>query len=174
MAVFDKKEAFLKQIGIFLQKREYEKAYELSKEFTARYDNAISHLILSKCLFWMGSYKEMLPEARKALRMSTGDDKEPAAVLLAAACYKLGRLAEGQKALSGLGETKNMDAIKMRFMIAAMQGKKKEQEELLRNLAAIDQKEAESFAMSIILQKDFETIDAVRAVPKKISPSKRK
>ncbi len=174
MAVFDKKESFLKQIGIFLSQKQYEKALVLSKEFAARYNEGVSHLATAKCLFWMESYDEMVPEAKKALKMSVGKEKEAAAILLAAAYYKLGKFSEGKKTLASLGQTENMDAIKMRFMIAAMQGKKKEQEDALKELSNIDKKEAENFAMSILLRKDFEMIDTIRAVPKKVSLSKQK
>ena len=174
VAVFDKKEAFLKQIGIFLSKREYKRAYKLSREFCTRYNEAAAHLASAKCLFWLGEYEEMLPEARKALRMSDASGKGPAAVMLATAYYKLGRLTEARKVLAHLEGTKNMDALKMRFIIAARQGKKKEQENLLMELSDIDQKEAEKFAMSILLQKDFERIGTISAVPKRLTSVKRK
>jgi TPR repeat protein len=172
MATLNKKEAILKQIGILISSREYEKAYGLSKEFAAGHNDALSYLILAKCLFWLNSYNEMLPQARKAFRMASGQEKESAAVLLAAACYRLGRMAEGRKALVSLGNTRNMDVIKMRFMIAAMQGRRKEQDLLLKELSAINKKETGKFVMSILLKRDFERIDAIGAVPKKVSPSK--
>ena len=126
---FTKKESFMKQIAVYINKSEFEKAYELSKTFLEKFpDEMMAHFFLAKSAFWLKKYNESVKEARKALNMS--DNKSAmvlAGVLAASAHYQLGEYKKGYQTLKALSETADSDSIQEGLFIfsIAMNDKKK-------------------------------------------------
>jgi len=150
MAIIEKKEAFIKQITLFLDSKNYKQAYDLAKQFVSRYPDIISYFILAKCAFWNVEYDEMLSAAGRACEYASGKDRESCVILTAAACYKLGRFEEGYGFLEEFGKTNDPEVAGLRFMLAAASGNRKKTEMHLDELFKIDKKKGEEFILLII------------------------
>jgi tetratricopeptide (TPR) repeat protein len=96
-----KKEAFIKQLAIYIRDDDYQKAHELGLAFVARFPGEMaSHFLLARAAFALAKYEEAKLEARKAFNMAQNDKDLLAAALLAAtAHFQLGQYAEGYELL---------------------------------------------------------------------------
>jgi hypothetical protein len=101
--VFTKKEPFIKQVAIYLSNGSYQEAYDLSKEFSARFpDELVAHFLLAKSAYWVRKYDESKIEARKAFNMAVSDeDIQMCAILASSAYYRSGEYAKGYELLKG-------------------------------------------------------------------------
>ena len=83
-----KKEAFIKQLVIYLRDDEYTKAYELAQDFVKRFpDDMICHFLLARTAFGVLKYEETKTEARKAFNMSKSYEDMLATALLASTAH---------------------------------------------------------------------------------------
>ena len=82
MAGFTKKEAFIKQVALYLKNEDYRQAYPMAKELVTKFpDDLAGHFLLSKTAFWLDKYDESINEGRKAFNMSNEKDMLICAIL---------------------------------------------------------------------------------------------
>jgi hypothetical protein len=145
MAIFSKKDAFIKQIAVYLSSQDHEKAYLLSKEFVKAFPGEmIAHFLLAKSAFWADSPKETVSEGKKALIMAKPQDIVACAILTASGHYRLGNYKEGQDLLKSIDSKGNEDLERMRFAFALAMGNGKEAVYFLEELNKINRKAVES------------------------------
>jgi hypothetical protein len=144
VAIFEKKDSFVKQIAIYLRQGEHRKAYDLSKALASAFPSQmIGHYLLSKSAFWSEKYDEAYAEAGKALRLAGKTDRPPCAILAASALFRLGRYREGRDLLAGIDDKGNGELEKLRFAFAVAMGNEKEAVRFLEELYKINRKAAE-------------------------------
>ncbi|MDD5340586.1 MAG: CDC27 family protein [Candidatus ainarchaeum sp.] len=149
----EKKDAFIKQMAIFLGNRQYEDAYGLGREFAAKFPaDMVSHYLLAKAAFWTGKYEEALAEGRKAFNLASGPDINACAVITASAYYSLGRYPEGYELLSSIKTKGDEDLEKLKFIFAMVMGREKEAVECLDDLFRINRKAAEKLLEKALLE----------------------
>lgn len=92
---------YAKQVTIYLEKNDYEKAYELAHEFSQKFPNGkVAHFLLGRSAFWVKRYTEAAAEARKSFNMAkTSEDRLACAILASTALYELGEYSEGLELL---------------------------------------------------------------------------
>ncbi|MFH2106080.1 MAG: hypothetical protein ABII22_02380 [Candidatus Micrarchaeota archaeon] len=99
----EKKEAYLKQIIIYLNKRDFAKAFSLAQEFTQKFpDGLISHFFLAKSAFYLKDYGVAESEARKAFNLSNKADLVSTGILLSSILYAKNKLKEGYGVLESV------------------------------------------------------------------------
>ncbi len=148
----EKKESFIKQIAIYLNDNEAQKAYTLAKEFVDRFPSEmVAHYLLAKASFWLGKYDEALGEGLKAFNMARAADLVPCAIITASAYYQLGKYAEGHKMLSRIDAKGDADLEKLKLAFAIAQGQQEEAVEILDTLFRINKKEAKELLEKIVL-----------------------
>jgi hypothetical protein len=68
---FTQPKAFVRQITLYINNKDYQKAHELAKEFSVKFpDKMISHFLLSKACFGIRDFEGSKLEGRKAFNMS--------------------------------------------------------------------------------------------------------
>jgi tetratricopeptide (TPR) repeat protein len=83
-----KKEAFIKQLVVYLKEDDYSKAYELAKTFTQKFpDQMIAHFLLGRAAFGILRFEEAKNEARMAFNMSRSYEDMLATALLASTAH---------------------------------------------------------------------------------------
>lgn len=148
----EKKESFIKQIVIYLNENEAQKAYLLAKEFVERFpSDMVSHYLLAKASFWLGKYDEALSEGRKAFNMARAADLVPCAIIIASAHYQLGKYAEGYRILNQIEAKDNANLEKLKLAFAIAQGQEKEAVSILDVLFKINREEAQKLLETILL-----------------------
>jgi tetratricopeptide (TPR) repeat protein len=85
---FTHAKSFIKQITLYLQNKDNEKAHKLAKEFSVKFPNdLISHFLLSKACFNIRDYDGAKLEGRKAFNMSHSYEDMLACALLTSMAY---------------------------------------------------------------------------------------
>lgn len=118
--VFQHEHSFIKQIIIYLQNREHEKAYQLSDEFVKKFpDSLMSHYLLAKSCYWTKRFPDALREGHAALRISTTPkDMAALGVFIACVCYELKRYTVGYELLQTLQDIKDERIEKAMFILS--------------------------------------------------------
>lgn len=116
----EKKSSFVKQISIFLQGEDYEKAFALSEEFSRRFDREmVSHYLLAQSAFRMGRLDIAESEGRKAYSLSKDRaDMAACAVFIASVCYLRKEYPAGMKILSGIGGSQDAERLMVVLSLA--------------------------------------------------------
>ncbi len=113
MAGFTKKEAFIKQVALYLKNEDYRQAYPMAKELVTKFpDDLAGHFLLSKTAFWLDKYDESILEGRKAFNMSNEKDMLICAILMASAFFKAGRYREGYDFLCSVKELRDDEEVR--------------------------------------------------------------
>ncbi|MFH2105856.1 MAG: hypothetical protein ABII22_01230 [Candidatus Micrarchaeota archaeon] len=98
--VFTKHDSFVKQIIIYLARKEYDLAFSLSKEFVIAFpDDLLSHFLFAKSAFWVHNYAVAIEHGRIAFNMSSGQDLLTTGLLLSSSYYLSNEFAKGYKVL---------------------------------------------------------------------------
>lgn len=122
MAEFSGKPPYLKQIALYFQEGNYQKAYEMSKEFVEKHpDTMLSHFLLAKSAFWTGDFQTAKKEALKAFNLSEGQDELAlSGILLSCTYYRLREYQRGMDLLRLLkSKVKTKESImKLKFIFA--------------------------------------------------------
>lgn len=152
MVAFNKKEAFIKQITIYINSKDYQKAYELSKGLAGLFPNEmISHFLLAKSSFWLGKYEETVSEGKRAFHLSKLLDMVPCAVILASGYYQLKKYQEGYKFLNALDIKNDVDLQRLKFLFAVAVGDEKAARDRVEELFGLNKKIASDFIEKILL-----------------------
>jgi len=122
MAIFSKKSAFARQFIIFYKNEDFQKAYELGKEFTAKYpDEMLAHFLLAKSAYLLGRYDEAKTEARKAFnRAANDDDLIVCALLISCASFQLGEHTQAYDVLKSVEFRKPSDDVEHALFVLAL------------------------------------------------------
>lgn len=99
--IFNKENSFVKQIIIYLNNRDFEKACELSREFSQAFPASLmSHYLLAKSCYWRHDFINALMEGHKSLNMSESrEDMVASAVFLSCVYFELKRFTRGYEVL---------------------------------------------------------------------------
>lgn len=150
MAIFQKKESFVKQIAIYINNVDYQSAYSLAKEFVAMFPGEmVSHFMLAKAAFWSGYYEESVSEGKRAFTHAATPDFVPCVIVTASACYRLGRYKEGMAMLNGVKD-KTEDLEKLRFIFAVAMDDAKAASSCMDELFRINKKVAEELLLRFL------------------------
>jgi len=88
MVEFTKRESFALQITVYLRNRDYEKAYELSKAFIARFpSDFFSHYLMAKSAYGLRLFAECISHGKQAYSKAPAPDATRAAAILAGSGY---------------------------------------------------------------------------------------
>jgi len=119
MSVFTKKEAFARQLAIFLRNDDAKRAYELSKEFTLRFpDEMLAHFLFAMAAYRIERYDEAKAEGRKAFNLaSSSDDMLVTSLLASSAHYHLGEYAQGYELLRAMEKRKSTYELQKRMFL---------------------------------------------------------
>ncbi len=149
MALFTKPEAYQKQIIIYINEKDYQKAYELSKEFAERFKaDLIPHFLLAKSAFWMKNYGEATIAARKAFNMAHNkDDIIMCAIILSTAYYLNGDNKNCREVLQAIKEDHNVDVQKLMLTYALVANDPNAAAKHIDRLYKINRRLAEDFMM---------------------------
>ena len=151
MVVFTKHEAYEKQIAIYLGNREYQKSYDLSKEFVERFkDEMIAHFLLMKSAFWLKRFDEAITEGRIAFNLATGEDMLTCAIILSSAYYLKGDSENCYKLLDRIKADGNPDVEKLMFIYSLAVKDEKKAMEHINKLYAINRRLAEDFILKFL------------------------
>ena len=118
-----KKEAFIRQLAVYLRDDDFAKAYELAQAFVMRFPGEmISHFLLARAAFGVRRYDEAKTEARKAFNMSDKYDDMLATALLASTAHlELKEYAAGYELLREMekhGDSAELQTIMIVFSLA--------------------------------------------------------
>jgi tetratricopeptide (TPR) repeat protein len=104
--IFTRENSFTKQILIFWNYREYDKAYELSMDFTKSFPRSlIAHYLLAKYYIKREEYPMALAEGHRAFNLAQSpEDLIATGVFLACAYYHVRRYSKGYEILNMLRE----------------------------------------------------------------------
>ncbi len=88
---FTKKESYAKMISIYMKERMDRQAYDLSREFVAKFPGElIPHLLMAETAYRLERYSEAKVEGRKALKYATSEtDMIFCTMVFASACFHL-------------------------------------------------------------------------------------
>lgn len=148
----EKKDAFIRQMAIFLGNKQYDSAYEFGREFAGKFPaDMVSHYLLAKAAFWTGRYGEAAEEGRKALNLARNPDINACAAITASAYYSLGRYPEGYELLSKIKTKGDEDLDRLKFIFAMVMGREKEAIECIDDLFRINRRAAEKLLETVLL-----------------------
>jgi tetratricopeptide (TPR) repeat protein len=154
MAEFTDKPPYVKQIAIYFQQGEYQKAYELSEEFVEKHpDSMASHFLLAKSAFWINEFEQARDESKKAFNLSNGEDEiAVSGILLACSHYRLKDYEKGieilrlLKSKAGTGES----IMKLKFVFALALHDEPAAMRHLDQLYDVNKKEASRIMLKLI------------------------
>lgn len=134
--VFDNPKSFVKQIAIFIGKKDHARAYEASKQMATAFPRMmISHFLLAKAAFALESYGESFTEANKALELAREkEDKTASAIIASASLFMLGRYTEGYETLERFEDANDERIEKLLMAFSAALG---EESAALRHAKAL-------------------------------------
>jgi tetratricopeptide (TPR) repeat protein len=144
------KSGFSAQIAAYLRNKDFQKAYNLSKEFVGKFPNeVISHYLLSESAFWFGRYEEAAMEGRRAYNKSVSDDDMLVSAIVAGSAYfELKQYAKGLEFLKHVESRKTSENLeRLLFMFSMAVNDDKEAAEHLSELYKMNQKAAEDIAL---------------------------
>ena len=122
MVEFTKKEAFARQLAIFIRNEDRGRAYELSREFANKFpDEMLAHFLLALAAYRLDKFDEAKAEGRKAFNLaSSTDDMLVTALLASSAHYNLGEYTQGYDLLKAIEKRKSTDELQKRMFVFAM------------------------------------------------------
>ncbi len=117
------KNAYMKQMAIFIKNKDYQRAYDFGKEFTEAFpDDMMAHFLLAKAAFSLQRYDDSKEEGRKAFNLAkSNDDMVTCAVLTSAAYFELHEYQKGLeflKKMEKLKKTEDMEELLFVFSLA--------------------------------------------------------
>lgn len=124
MPQFSDKPPYLKQISLYFQSGDYQKAYELAEEFAKEYpEEMTSHFLLAKAAFWQNDYTVAKEEAQVAFNLAQGQEELTiTGILLACSLYRLKEYSRGLELLkvlkSKIPSQENLAKLKFIFALA--------------------------------------------------------
>jgi tetratricopeptide (TPR) repeat protein len=148
-----KKEAFVKQLVIYMKDSEVQKAYLLAQEFVKKFPGEmVSHFLLGRAAFAVRKFEEAKLEARKAFGMSkTDEDMVASALLVSTAHLELKEYAQGYEILRRV-EDKSQGSDVQTAMVVFSVALKDEKEVMnhLNKLYKVNERLGSAMAMRIL------------------------
>lgn len=160
MAEFSGTPPYIKQIALYFQQEDYQKAYELSKEFAEKYPESMaSHFLLAKAAFWINDFERARDEASDAFYLASGQEElAVSGILLACSYYRLKEYEKGMELLSLL-KTKlqtQENIMKLKFVFALALQDEPAAMKHLDMLYGINKKEASSLMLKLLKKETKE------------------
>jgi tetratricopeptide (TPR) repeat protein len=148
-----KKEAFIRQLAVYIGDDDFGKAYELAQVFVKRFPGEmLAHFLLARAAFGILRYEEAKSEARKAFNMSkTYDDMLATALLASTAHLELKEYAQGYGLLKEM--EKRGDSAELQTALAVFSLAQRDAKELISHLDRLhrlNEKLALEMAMRIV------------------------
>jgi tetratricopeptide (TPR) repeat protein len=148
-----KKEAFIKQIVIYMNGQDYDKAYELCQGFVKKFPGEmVSHFLQARSAFALKRFDETKIEARKAFSMSTNKEDMLASALLASTAHlELKEYANGYELLRRMEEKKDSSDLQSAMVVFSLALRdKQEVVKHLDKLYALNERLAMAMAARIV------------------------
>ena len=160
MAEFSDKPPYIKQIALYFQQEDYQKARELSKEFAEKYPESMaSHFLLAKASFWINDFEVAKTESQKAFNLAQGHDElAVAGILLACSYYRLKEYEKGMDLLALLKSKLPVqeNIMKLKFIFALALHDEPAAMRHLDMLYDVNKKEASSIMLKLLAKEDKE------------------
>jgi len=124
MPEFSDKPPYIKQIALYFQQGDYQKAYSLSEGFVQKYpEDMLSHFLLAKAAFWINDFETAKKEGLLAFNLAEGHDElAVTGILLSCTYYRLKDYQKGMDLLrvlkSKLQTRENIMKLKFIFALA--------------------------------------------------------
>ena len=158
MAGFSDSLPYIKQIALYFQQGDYQKAYALSREFAEKHPELMEpHFLLAKSAFWLNNFQTARDEAKQAFKLSEGEEQiAVSGILLACAYYRLKEYQEGMKILrvlksrAGTGE----NLMKLKFIFALALQDEPAAMRHLDQLYEINKKEASRIMLNLLRKEE--------------------
>ncbi len=141
-----RKSGYIVQSAAYLRNKDYEKAYNLAKEFAAKFpDEVVAHYFLSASAFWLKKYDEAILEGSRAFNKSTSDDDMlRCTIITASAYYELKKYEKGFQLLEIMEKRKtNENLERLLFLFSMARNNGKEAAVHLNELYRLNQQAAE-------------------------------
>ena len=141
------KRAYIKQISLYLENKDYEKAYPLALEFYEEFpDEIMCHYLLAASAFWTGHYEQAIMHGRRSFNLvKSKDDMIASALITSSAYYELERYEEGFRMLKAVEALKySREVEKMMFIFSLAMKDKKEAMKHAKNLYVLNEKAAKA------------------------------
>jgi len=148
------KNAYIKQNVLYLNNKDYGKAYEFSKEFVQKFPaEMIAHFLLAKAAFCLGRHEEAVLGARKAFNLAAdADDMLSCAILASTAYYELKEYGKGLELLKQVEKTKTSEELEeLLFIFSLAMEDEKEAMKHVQDLYKLNKKAAEEFIAKFIM-----------------------
>lgn len=144
---FTRKEPYLKQIMLYVQNQEFERAYALAQDFIGKFQKEVTaYFLLSKVAFRLKKFPEATQAARTAFNLATTkQDMISCAVVLSAGYYMQGNNDDAYKVLHQVGGDGNSDVERLMFLFALSVQNEAEAVQHLDRLYQINRRMAEDF-----------------------------
>ncbi len=116
------KNAYTKQMALYIKNRDYQRAIDFGKEFTREFpDEMIAHFLLAKAAFSLGNYEESKTEGRKAFNLAkSNDDMVTCAVLTSAAYFELHEYSKGLEFLRKMEDIKKTEDLETLLFVFSL------------------------------------------------------
>lgn len=151
LMIFTKREGYEKQIALYFGTKDYQKAYDLAREFVERFgQDMMPHFLLMKSAFWLKRFEEAIREGRMAFNMATSEDLTTCGVILSTAYYLNGNNQECYELLERLKTDGNADAEKLMFIYSLAVKDEQAAMEHINKLYRINRRVAEEFIMKFL------------------------
>ncbi|MFH0884204.1 MAG: CDC27 family protein [Candidatus Micrarchaeota archaeon] len=147
------KSGYMKQIVIYLSQNDFQKAYELSREYTTNFEKEmISHFLFAKASFALEKYQEAALSARTAFNLSANeDDMLTCAVLASTAYFKLKDYQGGLELLRQMEKIKVSEELEeLLFVFSLAMKEESEAVKHLDTLYGLNRKTAENLLIRFL------------------------
>ena len=117
-----KPESFAKQIALFFNNGDFQRAYELAQELIVKFpDEMLAHFLLAQAAYRIGRFEDAKMEGRKAFNIASEvDDMIGCALITASAYYSLGEYQKGYELLEEMEKKKSTEEIQSALMIFSL------------------------------------------------------
>ncbi|MBN1169440.1 hypothetical protein JXA56_00270 [Candidatus Micrarchaeota archaeon] len=151
------KRAYIKQISIYLENKEYEKSYPLAREMNENFpEDTMTHYLMASSAFWAGKYEESIEHGRKAFNMvKSKEDLIACALITSSSYYELKQYSEGFRMLKAVEKLKYSEDIEtMMFVFSLALKDEKEAMKHAKNLQVLNAKLAEKLLKKFLKSSD--------------------
>ena len=144
---FTKKDPYIKQIGLYMENGQSERAYALAQDFADKFKQELAaHFLLAKTAFRLKKFSEAVAAARTAFNLATSkQDMVTCALVLSASYYVQGEIDEAYKVLHKVGGEGDSDVEKLMFIYASSVKEAAEATQHLDRLYQINPRLADRF-----------------------------
>lgn len=145
------KNAYVKQLLIFLSNQDYQSSLGFGKEFVEKFPaEMISHYLLAKVLYFNKDFAGSAMEGRKSFNLASDpDDILACAITTSTAYYELKEYAKGYELLNSVQKSTE-DLETLRFVFALALSDENAALKHVQKLYALNKKSAEALMLKMI------------------------